>query len=236
MNDSNDRRVMIFSPHPDDAEIAMGGTIARMLDQGYEVILADLTNGEPTPRGSVEQRASEAARAAEILGVTERLCLDLPNRCLQNTLEYRRTVAEAIRQYRPRWLFTAALPDAHPDHIHAHALVRDARFTAKLHKTDMAFEPHYPKRIFYFFSSHLRQHIQPSFLLDVSAQWTRKVAAIEAYQSQFVFDQNDQAEQGWIIDHVASICHYFGLRIGVKYAEPFFCHELVALTSLDDLI
>jgi bacillithiol biosynthesis deacetylase BshB1 len=229
-------RVMIFSPHPDDAEIGMGGTIARLLDDGWEVIVADVTNGEPTPAGTVEIRAAETARATEALGLTGRICLDLPNRYVENTLENRRVVAEAIREYQPRWIFTVTLPDAHPDHIHTHELVGDARFTAKLTKTDMAFEPHYPEKLIYFLGSHLRIHPQPSFLADVTAQWERKIAAISAYQSQFWHYQKENREKGWIIEHITAVCRYYGSRINVRYAEPFFCPEPVGLAHLDALL
>lgn len=236
MTKDNSHTVLILAPHPDDAEISMGGSIAAMVDQGWQVILADLTNGEPTPNGTPEIRAKEAAKAAEVLGVSQRICLDLPNRYLMETLENRTVVAECIRQYKPRWIFTTALPDAHPDHIHAHALVQDARFAAKYTKTDMAFEPHWPGKLIYFFASHLRQNIEPSFVVDISAYWQKKIAAVEAYESQFIYNQNSPDKKGWIIDHIDSICRYFGTRIGVEYAEPFYCEDLVALSDFDSLI
>lgn len=236
MEKENSRTILILGPHPDDAEISMGGSIVAMLDKGWQVVLADLTNGEPTPNGTPEIRAAEAAKAAEILGVTKRVCLGLPNRYLTETLEHRKIVAECIREYKPHWIFTTALPDAHPDHIHAHALVQDARFAAKLTKTDMAFEPHWPKKLMYFFASHLRQNIIPSFVVDVSPYWDKKVAAIEAYQSQFALNQNEPDKKGWVIDHIESICRYFGSRIGVEYAEPFFCEDLVALGDFEGLL
>jgi len=235
MTKDKQKKVMILSPHPDDAEIAMGGTIARMIDDGWEVIVADLTNGEPTPAGSVEIRAAETARASQALGLKTRLCLGLPNRYVMNTLEYRVIVASAIRQHQPHWLFTVAQPDAHPDHIHAQELVDDARFAAKLTKTDMPFQPHYPDKIIYFYASHLRAHPNPSFLVDVTAQWDRKIAALEAYQSQFW--QHDKGRgPGWIIDYITTYCRYFGSRINVKYAEPFLCREPVGLARLDALL
>lgn len=229
-------RVMVFSPHPDDAELGMGGTIVRLLDDGWEVIVADVTNGEPTPAGSVEIRAAETKKASEILGLTDRICLDLPNRYVENTLDNRRVFAEAIRKYKPRWLFTVTLPDAHPDHIHTHALVNEARFVAKLTKTDMEHEPHYPEKIIYFLGSHLRIHPQPSFLVDVTGQWERKIAAISAYQSQFWHNQTEADKKGWIIEYVTAMCRYYGSRINVQYAEPFFCHELVGLAHLGSLL
>jgi len=229
-------RILIFSPHPDDAEIGMGGTIARLLDHGWEVVVADVTNGEPTPSGSVEIRAAETKKATQVLGLSKRFCLDLPNRYLENNLDNRRLLAQTIRQHKPRWLFTVTLPDAHPDHIYTHQLVTDARFMAKLTKTDMSFEPHYPERIFHFYASHLRTHEDPSFIVDVTNQWDRKIAAIEAYQSQFWLNQTDPAKKGWIIDHVTAMCRYFGNLIGVKYAEPFFCTEPLGLTNLNAIL
>ncbi|MBN1844169.1 MAG: bacillithiol biosynthesis deacetylase BshB1 [Sedimentisphaerales bacterium] len=230
-----DKRILIFSPHPDDAELGMGGTIAKFLDEGWEVILADLTNGEPTPAGSVEIRAAETRAANDALGLTQRICLELPNRTLENTLENRRILAEAIRRHRPRWLFTVMLPDAHPDHIAAHHLVVDSRFAAKLTKTDMAFEPHYPERIFFFYASHLRIHPEPRFLVDVSGQWDRKIAAIEAYRSQFWSEYIEPERRGWVVDYVTTACRYFGDRLGVRYAEPFFTQELVGIGRMDAL-
>ncbi len=229
-------RALIFSPHPDDAEIAMGGTIARMLDEGWQVSVVDITNGEPTPTGSIETRAAETKEASHALGITQRVCLGLPNRFLENKLEYRQAMAEAIREHKPRWLFTTYRPDAHPDHVHAGSLTEEARFAAKFTRTDMSFEPHYPEKIFYFYTTHLRLHPQPSFVVDVSDQWQRKIAAIKAYQSQFWHNQSEPDRKGWIIDHINTICRYFGNRIGVKYGEPFYCHELVGLSTITALL
>ena len=231
-----EKRALVFAPHPDDAEMAMGGAMARLLDDGWEVVLADLTNGEPTPAGSVEKRQAETALASKALGITERLCLGLPNRYLDSRLEYRTVVAETIRKYKPRWLFAPYRPDVHPDHIHASHLVEEARFHAKLTKTDMAHEPHYPEKTIYYYATHLNVHPAPSFVVDVTAQWPRKLEAIKAYQSQFWDNQSDPARRGWIVDHLDAYCRYFGNRIGVPYGEPFFCHELVGLATLDHLL
>lgn len=233
---NKDKNVLIFSPHPDDAELAMGGTIAHLIEDGWNVTIADLTDGEPTPAGSVEIRQKETAAASAALGITQRTCLNLPNRYLEQTLKYRRTVAEAIRKYKPRWLFVTFRPDAHPDHVHASRLIEDARFTAKLTKTDMAHEPHYPEKIIYYYATHLNVHPNPSFVVDVTDQWEKKLAAIKAYQSQFWLNQKDSARRGWIIDHIEAICRYFGNRINTTYGEPFFCHELVGLENLNTLL
>lgn len=230
------KSVMIFSPHPDDAEIAMGGSIALMLDEGWLVFLVDITNGEPTPAGNPKIRAAEARQASQTLGITKRICLELPNRFLENKLEYRRALAVVIREHKPNWLLTPFGTDAHPDHVHAASLTEEARFVAKLSKTDLLYEPHYPEKIIYYYASHLRLNIQPSFVVDISNQWERKINAIKAYQSQFWHNQLDPKRKGWIIDHIEAVCRYFGNRIGAKYAEPFYCHELMGLSTLGSLL
>jgi len=229
-------RVLIFSPHPDDAEIAMGGAIARFVDEGWDLCIVDITDGEPTPAGDAETRAAETKAAAKALGINERVCLGLPNRFLESSLEYRRQLANAIRKYQPRWLFTAFRPDVHPDHSHASRLTEEARFVAKYTKTDMDFEAHYPEKIFYYYGSHLPLHPQPCFVVDVTEQWPRKIEAVTAYQSQFWHNQKDADRKGWIIDQINVVGRYFGNRIGVEYGEPFYCHELVGLSSLSCLI
>lgn len=228
-------KILIFSPHPDDAEIGMGGTIALLVDAGWDVALVDVTNGEPTPAGSPAQRMAEANQAAAILGIKSRLCLELPNRELIPSLENRRILAEAIRRHRPDCIFTVKEPDAHPDHNYCEKLVLDARFAAKLTRTDMAGQPHWTPRVFHFWGPHLQVLIHPSFVIDVSAVWQRKISALKAYQSQF-WAEHLQDRRGWIIDRVTAVARYFGDRAGVKYAEPFYSQEVIALSSLDALL
>ena len=116
--------VVVFSPHPDDAEFAMGGTIAKMAESGWEVVIVDLTDGEPTPLGTKQLRQEEAEKASRILGVEKRICLDMPNRYLQANLENRRKLAEIIRLHQPDLIFGPVVPDYHPDHIEAAKLLQ----------------------------------------------------------------------------------------------------------------
>lgn len=224
--------VLIFSPHPDDAELAMGGTIARLLAQGTSVALVDVTSGEPTPHGSPEIRRRETAAANAALGLTQRENLELPNRWLEATIENRKLLAAVIRRHRPRLLFIPYPIDAHPDHLALHALGLRARFDAKLTKTDIPGEPYYCRRIVHFFCTHLRISIQPSFLVDVSEYADAKRRSIEAYQSQFYVGRENPGE---IAEMVMTTSAYFGARAGVRYAEPFHVDEPIALRSLDDL-
>src|SRR5919197_5404169 len=145
---------LVIAPHPDDAELGVGGTILLLKSQGASVGVLDLTDGEPTPFGSPEVRRREAEAATALLGLDWRGNLGLRNRSLVADLEARARLAGALRQLRPRFLFAPYWDDAHPDHIAASALVDAARFWAKLTKTDLPGEPFYPQRIVYYFSVH----------------------------------------------------------------------------------
>ena len=147
---------LVVAPHPDDAELGMGGTIVRLIQQGWKVGILDLTDGEPTPLGSRERRARETAAANAALGNPWRKNLGLSNRSLEPTLLNRRALAAIFRQVRPRVVFAPYWEDAHPDHTAATKLVEDARFWSKLSKSDIAGQPFHPARILYYFSVHLR--------------------------------------------------------------------------------
>lgn len=218
---------LVIGPHPDDQELGMGGTIALLASQGHHVHLLDMTNGEPTPNGSVEIRARESADAAKVLGVT-RSCLGLPNRQVVHTVEARHKLAAVIREHRPETLFVPYPIDAHPDHVAVTRIAEDARFDAKLSKTDIPGERWHPKRILYYFCTHLRMSFQPVFCVDVSPFMEKKLQACHCYQSQFGPDG--------LPAQVKAVNAYFGTRLQVPYAEPFFSHEVVGLSSLDNLV
>lgn len=226
--------VLVVAPHPDDAELGMGGTILKMITEGRRVGILDLTSGEPTPLGSLERRASETAEANALLGSPWRENLGLSNRSLEPTLENRRALAEAIRRVRPKWLFAPYWEDAHPDHTAASKLVEDARFWSKLSKSDLAGEPHHPARILYYFSVHLRIIERVSFLVDVSAEHTAKMAALRAYASQLV--ENQPGDRPGTLDNVAARTRFWGAAAGVMHAEPFASREPIALASLRDIL
>ncbi|MCO6458976.1 MAG: bacillithiol biosynthesis deacetylase BshB1 [Pirellulaceae bacterium] len=224
---------LVIAPHPDDAELGMGGAIASMKAAGWRVGVLDLTSGEPTPHGTPEIRAAETAAATLVLGLDWRENLGLPNRCLQNTLDARRQLAEVIRRVRPRWLFAPYWIDAHPDHTAATQLVEDARFWGKLTKTDMAGDPFHAERIFYYYCVHLRLAVQPAFVLDISSHWETKLAAIRCYASQFVTGRPTGPHS--FLDQLRDEAAYWGRLIGRPYGEPFASREPLALSGLDRL-
>lgn len=219
--------ILVVGPHPDDQELGMGGTIARLVEQGHKVHLVDMTNGEPTPLGSVETRAKESAAAAKILGVGRTL-VGLPNREVVHNLESRHKLAAVIRVHRPNVIFLPYPTDAHPDHVAVTKIGEDARFDAKLTKSNISGEPWNPKRIVYYFCTHLKMNFAPTFCIDVTDQMEKKMSAIAAYETQF--------PGGAVPDMVKYTCGYFGGRIGTKFAEPFYSHEVIGLGGLDQLI
>lgn len=225
---------LVIAPHPDDAELGMGGTIVRLLAEGRRVGVLDLTDGEPTPRGSPEIRAKETAAASKVLGITWRENLGLPNRRLVPDLDARHRLAAAIRECRPRWLFAPYWIDAHPDHVAATELVEAARFWAKLSKTDLPGEPHYPERIYNYYCVHLRQTPQPAFVMDISDQWEVKARAIACYHSQFIAGRS--TDPPTFLDRLRDEAAYWGKAIGTRYGEPFACREPIGLSTMAALV
>jgi bacillithiol biosynthesis deacetylase BshB1 len=224
---------LVIAPHPDDAELGAGGTILLLKSQGARVGILDLTDGEPTPHGTVEIRARETALATATLGVDWRDNLGLRNRFLTSDLASRNKLAGALRQLRPTYILAPYWEDAHPDHVAASALVNDARFWSKLTKTDLPGEPHYVKKIIYYFSVHLRLHPKPSFVVDISPYMDTKMRAIACYQSQFVIGRPTASPT--LLDDLRDRARYWGWAIGSTYGEPFLCREEIGLTSLRDL-
>ena len=223
--------ILVVGPHPDDQELGMGGTIARLTKQGHNIRLLDMTNGEPTPHGSPEQRQKEWEEASQILGVHREL-LGLANREVQHTIEARHGVAGVIRQHKASIVFLPYPEDAHPDHRATTRIVEDARFDAKLTHIGLPGDPIYPKWLFYYYCTHLRHVASPSFCLDVTDQMKTKEQAIMAYRTQFVIPEKNRQIVTWI----RQMNGYMGSRIGTEYAEPFFTREPLGLTSLDGLV
>ena len=225
---------LVVAPHPDDAELGMGGTIVRLIQQGWKLGILDLTSGEPTPLGSLERRAAETAGANAALGSPWRKNLGLPNRSLEASLLHRRELAAVFRQVRPRLIFAPFWEDAHPDHTAATKLVEEARFWSKLSKSDIPGTPFHPPRILYYFSVHLRIVERPSLVIDISDQLDAKIRALNCYRSQLV--DNQPAGKPGVIDSVRDRTRFWGHSAGVLHAEPFASREPVGLSGLDQFL
>ena len=226
--------VLVVAPHPDDAEISMAGAILHLLEQGLRVGIVDLTNGEPTPRGSIELRGEETDQASSILNITWRGNLGLPNRSLQHTLEAREQLATVMRLCRAERIFTPYWVDAHPDHLAASELTDAARFWAKLSKTDMDGEPFHPRRIYNYHSVHLKLAIVPAFILDISDYWAAKLEAVQAYRSQFGAVETSGGRTFY--DQLQTDAEHWGDLIGCRFGEPFSCREPLGISAVDALI
>lgn len=238
--------VITIGAHPDDCEISMGGTIAKLVSKGYKVLIVDLTDGEPTPKGSREKRLKEAKKAAEILGAY-RITLNLKNRFLFDSIEGRMKLSYIIRTFKPEVIFCHLELDAHPDHIQAFNISYASRFYSKLthinfdvfkdfillNTTSQALDssdlntPHYPKKIFRFFSNHLRINITPSFVVDIGDFIDKKIEACKAYESQF---------SGFEVEeYIKTFAKYWGLLARTSYAEPFYNHEILKIDNVEVL-
>ncbi|MFG0285523.1 MAG: PIG-L deacetylase family protein [Phycisphaerales bacterium JB039] len=243
-------RILVVGPHPDDQELGMGAAVAMLAGQGHDILLLDVTNGEPTPYGDPETRAKEAAAAAKILapasgnGSVTRMLLGLPNRTVEHTIEARHAVAAVIRAHQADIIFTPYFEDAHPDHRAVTRIVEDARFDAKLSKLDLADpvdqwtgaklalgDPLYPKWLFYYYATHLRWVPDPSFILDVTGYVERKIESIKAYHTQFVLPEKNRG----VVEWVEASARYFGSRIGTGAGECFFTKEPLGLRGLGAL-
>ena len=243
-------RILVVGPHPDDPELGMGGTIIKLAQQGHDILILDVTNGEPTPLGSVETRTKEAAAALEVLregttGRVERWLLDLPNRFVEHTIENRHALAGVIRAWQAQIIFTTFPEDAHPDHRAVTRCIEDARFDAKLSKIEMPAPIDawtgeqkelgptlYPKWVFYYYATHLRWVADPKFVFDISGVVEQKMRSIRAYDTQFVQPEKNRKALEWI----EASAKYFGSRIGTDAGEPFYTKEPVGLTGFDSLM
>lgn len=226
--------LLVVAPHPDDAEISVGGTILRCRNEGMRVGVLELTNGEPTPHGTPEIRAAETEAATKILQLDWRENLGLPNRSLQNNLEAREQLAIQFRITHPQIILAPYWDDAHPDHIAASALVDDARFWAKLTKNNMPGEPFWPPIIFYYWSIHLKIHPKPAFVLDISDTLEMKMEAIRCYESQMITGRPQQFPTR--LDDIQNRNRYWGWSIGKAYGEPFACREEIGISSLQTIL
>lgn len=225
---------LVIATHPDDAELGVGGVILALQAEGCRIGVLDLTDGEPTPHGSPEIRRRETEAATAILGLTYRDNLGLPNRSLVADLDSRRRLAMALRRLRPRRLIVPYWDDVHPDHVAASALADAARFWAKLTKTDMPGEPHFPERVYYYFSIHLRIHPKPSLVVDISPYIDTKMRAVTCYQSQLVTGRSSSPPT--LLDDVRARNRYWGWAIGRLYGEPLVCREEIGVCGLRDLL
>jgi bacillithiol biosynthesis deacetylase BshB1 len=227
--------VIVFAAHPDDAELSMGGTIAKLTDSGLKIGIIDLTRGEMSTRGTVEKRNSETESASQILKITLRNNLDFEDGSIKNNDEYLLQIIKKIRKHQPEIIFAPFWNDRHPDHIGASQLIKEAMFKSGLQKIETVdngiIQVHYrPKRLFYFMQTY---EFIPSFIVDITATFETKMKSIYAYDSQF-YDPSCNEAPTFISDpkflkYIEARARYFGFKIGKEYGEAFYCEEFIEM-------
>jgi N-acetylglucosamine malate deacetylase 1 len=226
--------LLAIAAHPDDVEQTCGGTLIKMAETGYRTGVLDLTAGDMGTRGSPEQRMVEADIAAKQMLVGWRGNMRFPDARLQNDISARMTLAVKIRELKPRVVIIPYWQGRHPDHYRASELSYEACFLAGLKKLDDYTEPHRPSKVIY---SSLYANVTPSFVVDISAQFERRMAALLSYRSQY----GDQTQEGSslfpqeseIRERLAAVARYYGNLIGAKYGEPFVVKETL---RVDDVV
>lgn len=226
--------ILAIAAHRDDVELTCGGTLLAAVARGRRTAIIDLTAGEAGTRGSADLRAREAERAAEVLGVTARENLGLPDAGLMNTPETRAKLALAIRRFRPRVVIAPASYGRHPDHRVASDLVRDASFVAGLAKIEPAVPAHRPFKVVHTLT-YREDPVKPTFIVDISDVFERKLEAIRCYASQF--DGVKQAGEVYpngdpLIEIVTHQAAHYGSQIRTRYGEPFFTHETMRVEDI----
>jgi len=228
-----DLDVLSITAHPDDTELTCGGTIIKMVQAGYKVGLLDLTRGESGTRGSVNLRAKESARAAKVMGIAYRDNLGLPDAALEHNREYKLKIAQRIRDLRPRTVILPYWKGRHPDHFIAGQIGYEACFLAGLARLPLKNQPYRPHKIIY--ASLYVPSVRPTFVVDITPQFERKLEAILCYSSQFSARKdlhNLFPSRADLRDRVGSLGRHFGLMIGVRYAEPFITREIAAVEDI----
>lgn len=225
--------VLAIAAHPDDIEQTCGGTLIRMAEAGYRTGALDLTAGDMGTRGTPELRIAESGAAAKSLLLRYRDNMRFPDARLENTISIRMSLALKIREIQPRVVILPYWQARHPDHYRACEIGFEACFLAGLKKLDDYSDPHRPYKILY---SSVYANVTPTFVVDISAQFDRRMEALFSYQSQYgpsgegsdLFPQEKE-----IRERLAAIARFYGNLIGVKYGEPFVVKETV---KIDDIV
>lgn len=225
--------LLAIAAHPDDVEQTCGGTLLRSAEAGYRTGIIDLTAGDMGTRGTPETRLSEAADAARVLNVSHRENLYFPDARLENSLAGRMTLAQRLRELRPRAVILPYWDGRHPDHYRASEIGYEACFLAGLKKIDQYTEPHRPYKIIY---ASLYANVTPSFVVDISRHFDRRMESLLCYRSQYGRTQDGATifpDESEIRERLAAIARFYGNLIGVRYGEPFVVKETM---RIDDVV
>jgi len=219
--------ILAIAAHRDDVELTCGGTLIKAVSLGRTAAILDLTAGELGTRGSAELRGEEASRAASVIGVSARENLGMPDGGVTNTPETRAQLAVAIRRFAPTVVIAPSIRGKHPDHTVSAQLIRDACFVAGLRKIEPDFPPHRPRKLIHCLA-YREDNVKPTFVVDITDEFERKLEAVKCYSSQF--DEAIQAGEVFpngepLYDIIRHHAAHYGSLIRTRYGEPFFTSE-----------
>lgn len=233
--------ILAFGAHPDDVELGCGATLAKEISTGKKIGIVDLTRGELGTRGSAEIRDKEAAKAAEILGVSVRENLRFKDGFFVNDEKHQLEIIKMIRKYKPEIVICNAIDDRHIDHGKGSKLVSDSCFLSGLRRIETSLDEKVqsewrPKLVYHYIQW---KNIEPDFVVDVSGFMQKKIDAVMAYSSQF-YDPNSKEPVSPIAtknftESIEYRAKDLGRLVFVDYAEGFTVERYVAVNSLTDL-
>lgn len=227
--------VLVFAAHPDDAELTMGGTIAKFTNNGIKVGIVDLTKGELGTRGTPETRQKEAFQAAITLKIAIRENLHMPDGGITHTKEHLMKIIMIIRKYKPKIIFAPYFNDRHPDHINTSQLVKEAMFSSGLAKIktsdkEVGQDTYRPAKLYYYMQTYT---FEPSFIVDISEYHDIKMKAIKCYSTQFYDPKSSEPEtfisKPEFLKYMESRTQFYGFQIGKVHGEPFYSEEKLEL-------
>ena len=226
--------LLALAAHPDDAEVGCGGALVLAASSGLRVAVVDLTRGERSTSGTVEQRNEEKASAAELLGLSLRVALELPDTAVGTDPSHRDEVVAILRRLRPRIVLAPHTDDRHPDHAAAGRLAREAAFVSGVARAGRG-TPHRPHRLYHY---PLHHPLEPSFVLDVSSVWDRRMQAVRAYTSQFglsLGQRRTSIGDPRFLELLEARAAHYGAMVGVEHGEPYLCHGPLRVATLPEL-
>jgi len=226
--------LLAIAAHPDDVELTCGGTLLKMAQLGYKTGILDLTAGEMGTRGTPETRAREAAKATKLLSVKWRGTLAVPDSDVQPSRQHKLRLASVIRELRPKTVILPYWEARHPDHYHASTLGYEGCFLAGLKQLPLEGEPYRPYKILY---STAYADVRPTFIVDITAQYSQRHKAILAYSTQFGLKSGSKKSKVFLAidrleDQMNQLARHYGEMIGVKYGEPFLQKELMSVNDV----
>ena len=225
--------ILVFAAHPDDAELACSGTIAKEVAAGKKVGVIDFTKGEMGTRGTPEIRMQEAEKSKNILGLSIRENLEFADCFFTNDKAHLIKIAEKIRQYQPTIVLANAKQDRHPDHGRAGSMVEEAVFLAGLRTLDCPYDPWRPNKLYHYIQD---RYLQPDFVVDVTPTWNTKIESIKAFSTQFYNPKSKEPEtyisssKFW--DFLDARGREMGHFIGTEYGEGFTCVNPLEMNEL----